>query len=144
MGGYLGTRDRVPRYKHDHRDMQEKDKDAITLKEASQMSGYSPDYLGQLIRQGKLPGKQVYSSVAWVTTEDAVRSYMDTAKSGAQREVIDSLGWGPEELARLYIYTGRALTIVLACTALLLFYIFSVTADHYIASRVEAARYDQP
>lgn len=48
----------------------------ITLKEASQISGYSPDYLGQLIRKGKLEGKQVYLNVAWMTTEDAVRDYL--------------------------------------------------------------------
>lgn len=120
--------------------MQTKDKNDITLKEASELTGYSPDYLGQLIRQGKLPGKQVYSSVAWVTTEDAVRTYMAAAKPGAGKVLFEDT-WGPEDLARLYIYAGRALAVVLACTALLLFHIFSVTADHFIASKVEAARY---
>lgn len=124
----------------DPRGMHLKEKDEITLKEASELSGYSPDYLGQLIRQGKLPGKQVYSSVAWVTTEDAVRSYMDAAKPGVSKDSLDP-AWTPEDLARLYIYAGRTLATVLACTALLLFFIFSVTADHYIASKVEAARY---
>ncbi len=126
--------------------MQIKDKDTITLKEASKLTGYTPDYLGQLIRQGKLPGKQVYSSVAWVTTEEAVLSYLESAKQGAPIKEVTQLGpvWGPEELSRIYIYAGHALAVVLALTALLLFYIFSVTADHYIASQVEAARYDQP
>lgn len=49
----------------------------ITLKEAAKISGYSPDYLGQLIRKGKLPGKQIYLNVAWVTTEAAVREHMN-------------------------------------------------------------------
>ena len=48
----------------------------ITLKEASKISGYTPDYLGQLIRKGKLLGKQIYLNVAWVTTEEAVREHM--------------------------------------------------------------------
>lgn len=48
----------------------------ITLKEAGEISGYSPDYVGQLIRRGKLEGKQVYANVAWVTTKDALRGYL--------------------------------------------------------------------
>lgn len=47
----------------------------ITLKEASQLSGYSADYVGQLIRQGKIPGKQVYCNIAWMTTAEAVLDY---------------------------------------------------------------------
>jgi hypothetical protein len=30
----------------------------LTLKEASDLYGYSPDYIGQLIRKGKINGKQ--------------------------------------------------------------------------------------
>lgn len=48
----------------------------ITLKEAGEISGYSPDYIGQLIRRGKLTGKQVYANVAWVTTKDALKDYL--------------------------------------------------------------------
>ena len=47
----------------------------ITLKEAAKISGYSPDYIGQLIRSGKIPGKQVYFNIAWMTTAEAVLSY---------------------------------------------------------------------
>ena len=53
----------------------------ITLKEASKMTGYSPDYLGQLIRKGKLPGKQVYLNVAWMTTEEDLRDYLSNNKT---------------------------------------------------------------
>jgi len=49
----------------------------ISLKEASERFGYSQDYLGQLIRKGKLEGKLVYSHVAWVTTADAIQKYID-------------------------------------------------------------------
>jgi hypothetical protein len=54
----------------------------ITLREASKISGYTPDYVGQLIRKGKLYGRQVYINVAWVTTEEALREYMEKEKSG--------------------------------------------------------------
>lgn len=36
----------------------------ISLKEAARISGYAPDYIGQLIRKGKIAGKQVYYNVA--------------------------------------------------------------------------------
>ena len=55
-----------------------KNRQYISLKEAAEISGYSSDYIGQLIRGGKLDGKQVYTNVSWVTTEDAVRAYMDS------------------------------------------------------------------
>ena len=124
---------------------QTKEKDTITLKEAAQISGYSADYVGQLIRQGKLPGKQVYSSVSWVTTEEALLTYMDSVKQGAapERKVLSVERWGVEEWSLLYIYAGRALAVLLALIAVLLFYIFAVTADHYIASKIEGARYAQ-
>jgi hypothetical protein len=48
----------------------------ISLKEAAKLSGYSADYVGQLIRSGKLEGKQVFSNVAWMTTEDALQKYL--------------------------------------------------------------------
>ena len=59
----------------------------ISLKEAAEISGYTPDYLGQLIRKGKLHGKQIYLNVAWVTTEDALRGYLDKNKSIAGKGV---------------------------------------------------------
>ena len=59
----------------------EKNKEHITLKEAAELSGYSSDYLGQLIRKGKLAGEQVYSNVAWVTTERDVMSYLKKTKT---------------------------------------------------------------
>ena len=53
----------------------------ITLKEAGEISGYSPDYLGQLIRGGKLEGQQVFMNVAWMTTKEAVEEYINKSKN---------------------------------------------------------------
>lgn len=53
----------------------------ISLKEASERFGYSQDYLGQLIRKGKLDGKLVYSHVAWVTTPEAIQDYIVSNKN---------------------------------------------------------------
>lgn len=58
-----------------------KDKKMISLKEAADISGYSSDYIGQLIRSGKIFGEQVYSNVVWMTTEDAVLDYRNKSKN---------------------------------------------------------------
>ncbi|MCA9365727.1 hypothetical protein KC723_02435 [Candidatus Kaiserbacteria bacterium] len=57
-----------------------KQKGYITLKEAAQISSYSPDYIGQLIRSGKIKGEQVYMNVAWVTTEAEIMAYTNRLK----------------------------------------------------------------
>ncbi len=51
------------------------DKKLINLKEAAKISNYSADYIGQLIRAGKISGKQVYCNIAWMTTAEAVLNY---------------------------------------------------------------------
>lgn len=58
----------------------------ISLKEASERFGYSQDYLGQLIRKGKLDGKLVYSHVAWVTTPEAVEQYITQSKDKKKKK----------------------------------------------------------
>ena len=60
----------------------------ISLKEAAAMSGYSSDYVGQLIRGGKLPGKQVFSNVAWMTTEEAIYEYLENNKKSSTKNKI--------------------------------------------------------
>ncbi len=55
------------------------------MKEAAQISGYSADYVGQLIRAGKIPGKQVYVNVAWMTTAESVLNYKNKSKKDTQK-----------------------------------------------------------
>lgn len=57
------------------------EKNLISLKVAAEKTGYSADYIGQLIRAGKIPGKQVYSNIAWMTTEEAVLKYKNKGKN---------------------------------------------------------------
>lgn len=66
--------------------MENLDKNLISLKEAAKISGYSSDYVGQLIRQGKIPGKQVYLNIAWMTTADAVLAYKNGEKLGPKEK----------------------------------------------------------
>lgn len=107
----------------------------ISLKEAAELSGYSPDYVGQLIRGGKLPGKQIFTNVSWVTTEDAVLDYIERNSKGegssaflGWREIVASL----IDFEMLYkIVLGGAIAL-LAVLILLFFYIFSVSIDRNI------------
>ena len=109
--------------------------DYISLKEAAKLSGYSADYVGQLIRAGKLSGKQVFSNVAWVTTEAAILEYIKKEKKGKS-------DFPSRSLKERFFTTGMLVTVypVIAWTAigilglfvLLLVYIFSVSIDHKI------------
>jgi hypothetical protein len=64
----------------------------ITLKEAAEISGYAPDYIGQLIRSGKLAGKQIYYNVAWVTTETALHEYLAKGGNGKATSFFGQTG----------------------------------------------------
>ena len=58
----------------------EKGKNLISLKEAADISGYSSDYIGQLIRGGKIFGEQVYSNVTWMTSEEDILAYKNKSR----------------------------------------------------------------
>ena len=121
----------------------------ITLKEAAEISGYTPDYVGQLIRKGKLPGKQVYCTVQWMTTAEAIQQYIQTnnnsnrnKKQLSTREKVRE--WFIQvknglllqfKLAKLF-KTVLYLTIVFSVLfSLFLFYIFSVSFDNTLQQR---------
>jgi hypothetical protein len=53
-------------------------KNLISLREASILTGYHPDYLSQLIRGGKLHGSKIGRN--WFTTNDAVTVYLASQK----------------------------------------------------------------
>lgn len=58
----------------------------ISLKEAAEISGYAPDYVGQLIRAGKITGKQVYTNVSWMTTKEAVLGYKNKSAQSDDKQ----------------------------------------------------------
>ena len=57
------------------RDFSLLNKKYLSLKEAAKISGYSPDYIGYLIRTGKIAGRKIYAGISWQTTEEAIRKY---------------------------------------------------------------------
>jgi hypothetical protein len=127
----------------------------ITLKEAAEISGYAPDYVGQLIRGGKLEGKQVFSNVAWVTTEEAIREYMANSKKGSKvkKDIPASFSFGDigksQAYRRLVKVALHFLIGIGVLFALFLFYIMSVNLEDYLEKRaadkaVEKASTIQP
>ena len=65
------------------------EKNLISLKEAAEISGYSADYIGQLIRAGKIPGKQIYTNITWMTTAEAVLAHKSRGKNGKKESMAD-------------------------------------------------------
>jgi hypothetical protein len=107
----------------------------ISLKEAAQLSGYTPDYVGQLIRRGKLPGKQVFSNISWVTTEEALQNYIHNNGKTIPTSQLQS--WKERivaefDFAVVYKIILGALIMLMVVFLLFLVYIFSVSVDHQI------------
>ena len=130
--------------------MSETQEKHISLKEASRISGYAPDYIGQLIRSGKLEGKQVYANVAWMTTESAIRAYVaGLAGKEAVREASHFDGGGSRfvmgkkfhTIFRGLLYAVIGLSVIFL---VFLFYLFSVSIDRRIQQsslqKIEEAR----
>lgn len=125
-----------------------KEQNLISLKDASKVSGYSADYIGQLIRAGKISGKQVYCNVAWMTTADEVLKYKeqseikDDKKGGVftyikvkQRRLAMELG-----VFKLFFSTFRsvlpALVVIFVAFLLLSFYAVYSIFDKKLAQPV--------
>lgn len=119
-------------------ELKAKSRQQITLKEAARISGYAPDYIGQLIRKGKIPGEQVYSHVAWVTTEEALRLYMEGGsrkgdlveypETAAQKALDD------DRLIRMLRGVLYGVSSIAVVFVVFLFYVFSVSVDHRLTS----------
>ena len=91
------------------------EKGYITLKEAAKIANYSPDYVGQLIRAGKIHGEQVYASTAWVTTSNEVLAYL----ANKQRSATDGQ-WFKFAILRLKSSVTVYVFIALCTVAVLL------------------------
>lgn len=116
----------------------------ITLKEAAEISGYSPDYLGQLIRNGKLKGEQVFSNVAWMTTEKEILSYVkkkNSSRSGKLEasSVFDQitkriLSW---DWGKIYTWVLYVVIATMVLFIVFLFFIFSVNFEKKLEMNTE-------
>lgn len=111
-----------------------KEQGYITLKEAAELANYTPDYVGQLIRAGKIKGEQVYSSVAWVTTKEEVDAYLSD-----KSRVVDNAG---AVLANKQStpYLTYGLVAIFAVAVLLLQYVLYVSLDTTLQTLAEEQR----
>jgi hypothetical protein len=130
-----------------NRDPRDKEKEGekwISLREASKISGYSPDYIGYLIRTGKIPGRMVYTGVSWQTTREAILAYKNRQqrKKGKMTlkekmgERLNSLKSRLEfelNLLKMFFKEFKALLIFLF---LLVFFITSISA-WFLSSKLE-------
>jgi hypothetical protein len=114
----------------------------ISLKEAAQISGYSPDYIGYLIRSGKIPGKQVYCNIAWMTTAEAVLGYKQREQKKGEnkigfkdkildffRETKQKILWEIKILklfTKTFRYVLPIIIILILSFSALIFFIFSI------------------
>jgi len=110
----------------------------ITLKEAAEISGYTADYLGQLIRGGRLEGKQVFSNVAWMTTKEAVQEYLE--KNKKKQDAPSASAWvqwkewllSLEGISAIYTAVAWCAVVIFGLFILFLAYVFAVSVDHRI------------
>lgn len=123
----------------------------ITLKEASERFGYAPDYIGQLIRKGKIEGKQVYANVAWMTTEEAMMEYVATLSPQAGekhtgKQDVPSRAFSldrfiaaifTEKMTRVYVWGMRVLLVILLTALVFVFYFLSIVIDHKLTKVAE-------
>ena len=52
-----------------------RDNKYFSLKEAAKISGYAPDYIGYLIRKGKIEGKKVCTQISWLVSQEEIEGY---------------------------------------------------------------------
>jgi excisionase family DNA binding protein len=55
----------------------------LTVQEAAKLSGYNPDYIRELIRQGKIKAQKF--SIVWMVSRDSFSEYMQKAQSMGEK-----------------------------------------------------------
>ena len=98
----------------------------LSLKEAAEISGYASDYIGWLIRTGKVKGKRVYTGISWQTTEKAIKNYQKRKTKTKGKIFFDfpsyikSIHLVPESGNKVFGFGWR-----LSLTALIIFFLVS-------------------
>jgi hypothetical protein len=84
----------------------------ISLREASKMTPYSSEYLGLLVRKGKLEGQKIEGK--WMTTTQAVDSYLKkTAESSYQHQQDLNVKIPAEQIRKAVVNFRWALALLL-------------------------------
>ena len=59
------------------------DNDWLTIQEAANISGYHPEYIRRLIRNGEIDARKF--SIVWQVKRDSLLSYIETANAMADK-----------------------------------------------------------
>jgi len=120
------------------------DNEYISLKEAAKISGYAPDYIGYLIRTGKIPGKIIYTGVSWQTTAKAVLDYKNRQQKKKVKENFkDKIFEKIENLKRKIIFEFSILKMffkefkILLIAFFLLIFLISGILAWLFSSKIE-------
>ena len=54
------------------------DDEWLTVSDAAKLSGYNPEYITRLIRQGEIKGRKV--SIVWLVDRKSLLAYVDKVK----------------------------------------------------------------
>ena len=77
----------------------------LSLKEAAKIFGYSPDYIGYLIRTGKIKGKKVYSNISWQIDKPTIIEYCRERKRDIKNlDIRDNKYFSLKEAAKISGY----------------------------------------
>src|SRR5205807_2557938 len=100
------------------------------------ITGYSADYVGQLIRGGKLEGKQVFSNVAWMTTEEALQKYLrrleEPAGSKNSLQVLVDTVRRSISITNAYTVVNWTAVMLLGLFTVFLISVFAIAIDHKV------------
>ena len=105
------------------------EKKYLSLKEAAEISGYASDYIGWLIRKGKIKGKKIYTAISWQTTEQAIKNYQERKTKTKEKisfnfpsyiTYIKSIHLIPESGNKVFGFGWR-----LSLITLIIFFLFS-------------------
>lgn len=77
-------------------------KKAISLNQAAELSGYTQDYLGYLIRQGEIKG--VKKGKTWFTTKEEIKDYLFKKKVCHQEFAVKEF-FSPSRTRKIIIAT---------------------------------------
>lgn len=77
-------------------------KKVISLNQAAQLSGYTQDYLGYLVRKGEIRGMK--KGRAWFTTEEEVNNYLFKKKIRSKKLAIGDF-FSPSRTKNIVIAT---------------------------------------
>lgn len=91
----------------------EKKTQYISLKQASLISGYHPDYLSYLIRKGKVKGVRVGKS--WLTTRESVLHYLSETKREKKKVMRKKIVFknSKETIKKIFVVSSFSIILIL-------------------------------